>query len=144
MMTRVTNRMQKAGRGLRFTGSITTSFAGATYVLFPPLSTAGLWEADWPAITWGALMFAAGIVTALGIGSRILNVEQYGMLMTVVSTGMLIINQTLLMLYPPVTPTRLGGTLILVAFLSFATARYFELAADIRSAKLAEEKVRDD
>ena len=143
-MIRITNRMQKAGRGLRFTGSITTSIAGATYVLFPPLSTAGLWEADWPAITWGALMFTAGIVTALGIRSRILNIEQYGMLITVVSTGMLIINQTLLMLYPPVTPSRLGGTLILVAFLSFATARYFELAADIRSAKLAEVKVRGD
>lgn len=144
MMPRVTNRMHKVGRSLRFTGAIITGLAGATYVLFPPLSTAGLWEADWPAIVWGALMFAAGIVTALGIRSRILNVEQYGMLMTVVSTGMLIINQTMLMLYPPVTPTRLGGTLLLVAFLAFATARYFELGADIRSAKLAEEKVGDD
>lgn len=142
-MTRITRRMQRSGRIFRFAAALTVSAAGAAYVLAPPLSTAGLWEADWPAIVWGVLMFAAGIITALGLRSRVLNVEQYGMLMTAVSSGMLVINQTLLMLYPPVTPTRAGGTLVLIAFLAFAFARYFELSADIRSAKLAEEKVGD-
>lgn len=140
-MTRVTSRMQKAGRGFRIAAALIVSLAGAAYVLAPPRSTAGLWEADWPAITWGVLMVAAGIVTVLGLRSRVLNVEQYGMLMTAVSTGMLVINQTLLIFDPPVTPTRAGGTLILVGFLAFAVARYFELSADIRSAKLAEETV---
>ena len=140
-MTRITQRMKRSGRIFRFAAALTISAAGAAYVLAPPRSAAGLWEADWPAIVWGVLMFAGGIITSMGLRTRILNVEQYGMLMTAVSTGMLVINQTLLMLYPPITPTRAGGTLILLGFLSFATARYFELAADIRSAKLAEEKI---
>lgn len=135
--------MQRTGRWFRFAAALIVSTAGAAYALFPPLSTAGLWSADWPAIVWGTLMFAAGVITALGLRTRILNVEQYGMLMTGVSSGMLVINQTLLMFYPPITSTRAGGTLILVAFLAFAFARYFELSADIRSAKLAEMKVGD-
>ena len=142
-MTQVHANLKRTGRGFRYAGAALMSLTGLAYIIFPPKSAESLWSGSWPAIVWGALMVAAGVVVLAGMRSRILQVEQYGQLMVVVSSGMLVINQVLLMVHPEVTPTRLGGTLVLAAFVGFATARYFELGADTRSARLAEAMTGD-
>lgn len=82
-------------------------------------------------------MVVSGFVIVWGIRSKVLQVEQIGMLAMAVGAGLLSLGQTLVMLSEPVTWTRGGGTLILWALVSFALARYFELSSEIRSSRNA-------
>ena len=137
-MTRRQRTLYRLGRVCRLLATALVVAAGVYYLLAPPNTTTSFFNADWPPMAWGAIFLAGGVVTAVGIRSRILQVEHLGMLMIVVGSGMLALAQTLVMVEHPVTHTRGGGVLILWALMAFATARYFDLSADIRSAKLAQ------
>lgn len=111
--------------------------AGIFYLIQPPLTTTSFFEGEWPPMVWGAIMVASGLVISWGILSRVLQIEQYGMLMMGFGSGLLATGQTLVMFGDQVTWTRGGGTLILWAMVAFGAARYFELAAEIRSSRMA-------
>lgn len=138
-MTRKQHTLYRLGRACRITATTLVIAAGIYYLLAPPVTTTTFFDADWPPLVWGGIFLAGGLVTAAGLRTRILQIEQLGMLMIVVGTGMLALAQTLVMLEHPVTHTRGGGTLILWALAAFAAARYFDLSADIRSARLAQQ-----
>lgn len=137
-MTRRQRTLYRLGRACRLLATTLVVAAGVYYLLAPPNTTTAFFNASWPPMAWGAIFLAGGVVTAAGIRSRVLQVEHLGMLMIVVGSGMLALAQTLVMVEHPVTHTRGGGVLILWALTAFATARYFDLSADIRSAKLAQ------
>lgn len=141
-MTRRQKVLYRMGRVLRLGAATLVVAAGFYYVLAPPVTTSTFFDASWPPIAWGALFLVGGGVAATGLRNRVLQVEQLGMLMIAVASGMLAFGQTLVMLDHPVTHTRGGGTLILWAFMLFAGARYFDLSADIRSARLAQHMKR--
>lgn len=138
-MTRKQRTFYRLGRAFRLFATTLVVASGVYYIIAPPNTTTTFFNAGWPPLAWGLIFLAGGIVTAAGIRSRILQVEHLGMLMIVVGSGMLAIAQTLVMVEHPITHTRGGGVLILWALAAFATARYFDLSADIRSAKLAQQ-----
>lgn len=125
------------GRRFRLVAAIFYMLAGGFYVGAPPRTTASFFDASWPSIAWGVLMVAGGIVTITGLRTRIIQVEQYGMLMILVATAMLALTRTAVMLDPPPVFTRGGGVFVLWAQVAFAAARYSELSADIRAARAA-------
>lgn len=140
-MTKIVKAFTRAGKTARYVASTLVIAAGILYLIAPPRTTSQFFEGQWPAMAWGAMMLLAGGVIIWGIKSKILQVEQYGMLVLGVGSGMLSIGQTMVMLELPITWTRGGGTLILWALVAFAAARYFELSAEIRSARLANQKL---
>lgn len=138
MMTQRKKQLLARGRHFRALASTFYIAAGAFYILAPPRTTARFLEASWPAILWGAVMVAGGIVAIRGLQSRVLQTEQLGILMLLVATTMLALTQTAVAV-DSWTLTRGGGTFVLWALCSFALARYSELSADIRSARAARE-----
>lgn len=136
-MTRILKSLSRLGRGARYIASALVVAAGLFYLMQPPRTTSNFFDGEWPPMVWGAVMVAAGFVIAWGLQSRVLQIEQYGMLMMGFGAGLLAAGQTLVMFGEPITWTRGGGTLILWALVAFASARYFELSAEIRSARLA-------
>lgn len=142
-MTRIVKAFTRAGKAARYLASTLVIAAGIFYLLSPPRTTSQFFEGEWPAMAWGAMMLVAGAVIIWGIKSKILQIEQYGMLILGVSSGLLSSAQSLVMFgdWPSVTWTRGGGTLILWALVAFAGARYFELSAEIRSSRLANVKL---
>lgn len=140
-MTKIIKAFSRAGKWARYIASTLVVAAGLFYLFFPPTTTTNYFEGNFPPLIWGAFMVAAGVVIAWGIRSRVLQVEQYGMLMMGVGAGLLSTAQTMVMFDHPVTLTRGGGTLILWALVAFATARYFELSAEIRSSRTARQRL---
>lgn len=136
-MSHIIRAFSKAGKMARYIAAALVVSAGVFYLIQPPRTTSNFFDGEWPPMVWGAVMVASGLVIAWGISSRILQIEQYGMLMLGVGAGLLATGQTLVMLGDPITWTRGGGTLILWAMVAFAGARYFELSAEIRSSRLA-------
>lgn len=136
-MSRITHALSRAGKMARYIAAALVVSAGVFYLIQPPRTTSNFFDGEWPPMVWGAVMVASGLVIAWGISSRILQIEQYGMLMMGFGSGLLATGQTLVMFGDPITWTRGGGTLILWAMVAFAGARYFELSAEIRSSRLA-------
>ena len=145
-MTRRQQAMLRAGRRLRIVAGIVVLAAGVSYIIFPPNTTIGLFDAAWPPIGWGIVLAISGGVIVWGIRSGLMQVEQLGMMGMGLGAGLLTVSQTLVMILggSGFTPTRLGGTAVYLAFTIFAAARYFELAADIRAARLARELLNDE
>lgn len=145
-MTQRQQAMLRTGRRLRIVAGVVVFIAGVAYILFPPATTIGLFAAAWPPIGWGIVLAISGGVTVWGIHSKLMQVEQLGMMGMGIGAGLLTISQTLVMVMGGTgfAPTRLGGTAVYLAFTILATARYFELAADIRAAKLARELLNDE
>lgn len=140
-MTKLIRTFSRAGKFARYLASTLVFAAGIFYLLQPPRTTSQFFDAQWPALVWGVMMIISGAVITWGIKTRVLQIEQYGMLILGVGAGMLSVGQTMVMLDTPPTWTRGGGTLILWALVSFAVARYFELSAEIRSSRLANQKL---
>lgn len=140
-MMRRRHRLKVLGKVMRYIGASLVVAAGIYYLLAPPTTTIGFFDSSWPPMAWGVVMILGGGIVAAGLRTRIMQVEQYGMLMIAIGSGMLALAQTFVMFAPPITHTRGGGTLILWAIVSFTAARYFELSAEIRSAKLAAQKM---
>lgn len=145
-MTQRQQAMLRAGRRLRIVAGIVVLIAGLAYIIFPPNTTIGLFAAAWPPIGWGIVLAISGGVIVWGIRSGLMQVEQLGMMGTGLGAGLLTVSQTLVMVLGDTgfAPTRLGGTAVYLAFTILATARYFELAADIRAARLARELLNDE
>lgn len=140
-MTKIVKAFTRAGKYLRYAASTLVIAAGIMYVTHPPRTTSQFFAGEWPAISWGVVMLISGAVIIWGIKSKILQIEQYGMLLLGVGAGMLSLGQTLVMVGHSITLTRGGGTLILWSLVAFAAARYFELSAEIRSARIASRKL---
>lgn len=139
-MTQRVRAMFASSRVLRFSAAILAAMAGAFYVAEPPKTTIAFFSAEWPPMAWGGIFVVAGCVIAWGVKTRLLPVEQLGMLILAIAAGLLSLSQTLVMLTgDAITWTRGGGTLAYWLIVLFATARYLELGADIRSAKLAQQ-----
>lgn len=138
-MSRFIVMFSRAGKWMRYLASTLLIAAGLMYLTHPPRTTARYFEGEWPALVWGVLMLVGGGIILWGLQSRILQIEQYGMLMVGTGAGLLSIGQTMVMLDGP-TWTRGGGTAVLWALVAFSAARYFELSAEIRSARLARQR----
>lgn len=136
-MTQIMRAFSRLGKAARYLASTLVIAAGVFYVYYPPQTTSAFFDGTWPPRIWGAIMVVSGFVIVWGIRSKVLQVEQIGMLAMAVGAGLLSLGQTLVMLSEPVTWTRGGGTLILWALVSFALARYFELSSEIRSSRRA-------
>ena len=145
-MTQRQQAMVRAGRRLRTVAGVVVLIAGVAYVLWPPNTTIGLFDAAWPPIGWGIILAISGGVIVWGIRSKLMQVEQLGMMGLGIGAGLLTISQTLVMILGGTgfSPTRLGGTAAYLAFTIFAAARYFELSADIRAARLARDLIRSE
>lgn len=111
---------------------------GIFFIVWPPMSTSALWGGwSWAPIIWGFFMVLGGTLSIWGIHSRILQVEQTGKFILVLAIAFYILNQTLIMFQIPITPTRAGGTGILVAYLLSVLSRYFAISADIKASRAA-------
>lgn len=137
-MTRIVRRFARGGRILRTVAAVLATTSGAFYVVHPPNTTIGFFEAVWPPQLWGVLLAVGGITTAVGLVTRLLSIEQLGMLAVAIGAGLLAIAQTMVMAVGDVTWTRGGGTGTNWMLVAFAAARCLELSADIRSARPAE------
>lgn len=142
-MARKTSILKKLGRLCRYIAASLVLAAGIYYLFQPPRTTIGFFDASWPPMAWGAIMIVGGAIVGAGLFTRIMQVEQYGMMMFGVGAGMLATSQTLVMFAPPITHTRGGGTLVLWALVAFSAARYFELSAEIRSGRIAEQRLKE-
>lgn len=140
-MSRIVRVFSRAGRLSRYLASTLLISSGLFYLLAPPRTTSQFFDGEWPSLVWGVFILVAGAVIIWGVWSRILQIEQYGMLMLGVGVGLVSTGQTLVMFGDPITWTRGGGTAILWGLVAFAVARYFELSAEIRSARLARHRV---
>lgn len=142
-MSKWVERFTRTGRAFRYAGAVAMITTGLFYVLYPPRTTSAFFDTTLFPQAWGLIIFASGFVTLWGMRTRILQVEQYGTLMFAIGGGLLALAQTLVMVSPPPTLTRGGGTFVLYCLVFLVTARYFELSADIRSAKLAQRIMED-
>lgn len=100
-------------------------------MLAPPRTTAEFFDSEWPAVLWGCIFFAGGVVSGIGTGVRLPHVERFGVFCVSVAAGCLTAGQLLVMLDHPITWTRGGGTLVYFGLASWAFERYLRLSDDV-------------
>lgn len=126
--------MDRTSRILRTVGSIVFLAAGAFYVFAPPNTTTSFFDTPAPAVAWGWVFAAGGLVSLLGTLSRIVHVERLGVLFVIVAAAMLTAGQSLVMFgSEEVTWTRGGGTLVYLGFGLWAFERWWKLGRDERA-----------
>lgn len=122
--------MDRTSRALRAIGSIVFTAAGGFYILAPPSTTTSFFDTPVPAIMWGYVFAAGGIISLIGTLSRIVHLERLGVLFVVVAAAMLVAGQSMVMFADPITWTRGGGTLIYMGFGLWAFERWWRLGRD--------------
>ncbi|QUL79930.1 hypothetical protein [Brevibacterium sp. SMBL_HHYL_HB1] len=125
--------MNRASRFLRAIGSLVFLGAGLFYTLAPPRTTTSFFDTPFPAIAWGAVFVFGGIVSLLGVITRYVHVERFGVFAIVVAGTCLSTGQAFVMFDLPITWTRGGGLLAYVGFTLFAFERWCRLGADERA-----------
>lgn len=122
--------MNRTSRFLRALGSLLFLASGLFYVLAPPHTTTSFFDAPFPAIAWGSVFVFGGFVSLLGVITRYVHVERFGVFAIVVAGSCLSIGQALVMFDVPITWTRGGGLLVYVAFTLFSFERWYRLGAE--------------
>lgn len=122
--------MNRISRLLRALGSIVFLGAGLFYVFASPRTTASYFDSTYPAVVWGWVFILGGIVSLLGVLSRYVHIERFGVFAIVVAGSCLSIGQALVMFDVPITWTRGGGLLVYVAFTLFSFERWYRLGAE--------------
>lgn len=122
--------MDRTSRALRAIGSIVFTLAGAAYVLAPPSTTTAFFDTPVPAIMWGYVFAAGGVISLIGTGTRVVHIERLGVLFVVVAAAMLAAGQSLVMFSDPITWTRGGGTAVYLGFGLWAFERWWRLGRD--------------
>lgn len=127
-------------RTLHYAVAVGSIAGGSAYVLFPPNTTIGFFSAAWPPILWGLALLVGGIVKAVGLRTRILDWQLLGL--TFITAGVLSLAsaQTMVMLGPPITPTRAGGVVMLWLLLVLVVGRLVFVACDRQDGKQAQEQ----
>lgn len=125
--------MDKTSRALRAIGSIVFTAAGGFYVLAPPSTTTAFFDTPVPAIMWGYVFAAGGLISLAGTFTRIIHVERLGVLFVVVAALMLVAGQSLVMFGDTITWTRGGGTAVYLGFGLWAFERWWKLGRDERA-----------
>lgn len=127
-------------RTLHYAMAWASTATGSAYVLFPPNTTIGFFSAAWPPILWGLTLLAGGIVKVIGLHTRILDWQLLGL--TLITAGVLSLTsaQTMVMLGPPITPTRAGGVLALWMLFVLVLGRLAFVACDRQDGKQAQEQ----
>lgn len=120
-------------RFLRALGSVVFLSAGLFYVLAPPRTTTSFFDTPFPAIAWGSVFILGGFVSLLGVLTRYVHIERFGVFAIVVAGVCLSIGQGLVMFDVPITWTRGGGLLVYVAFTLFAFERWYRLGDEERA-----------
>lgn len=122
--------MDRTSRALRAVGSAVFTFAGAFYVLAPPNTTTSFFDTPAPAVMWGWVFAAGGLISLAGTIVRVVHIERLGVLFVVVAATMLAAGQSMVMLADPITWTRGGGTLVYCGFGLWAFERWWRLGRD--------------
>ena len=122
--------MNRTSRFLRALGSLVFLAAGLFYVFATPVTSIAQFESSLPAITWGWVFVFGGFVSLLGVLTRYVHVERFGIFAIVVAGACLSIGQAFVMFDLPITWTRGGGLLVYVAFTLFSFERWYGLGAD--------------
>lgn len=122
--------MNRTSRFLRALGSLVFLGAGLFYVFASPRTTASYFDSTYPAVVWGWVFILGGVVSLLGVLSRYVHIERFGVFAIVVAGSCLSIGQALVMFDVPITWTRGGGLLVYVAFTLFSFERWYRLGAE--------------
>lgn len=122
--------MNRTSRFLRALGSLVFLGAGLFYVFASPRTTASYFDSTYPAVVWGWVFILGGIVSLLGVLSRYVHIERFGILSIVIAGTCLFAGQVLVMFDVPIVWTRGGGTLAYFGFTLFAFERWYRLGAD--------------
>lgn len=125
--------MTLVSRVLRSMGSLVFAGAGAFYVLAPPMTTTSYFDTSWPAVTWGWVFFIGGILSLIGVFTRYIHLERFGVLCVTIAGLMLTTAQASVMFDDPVTWTRGGGTLAYLGLAVWALERWHRLGVDERA-----------
>lgn len=125
--------MDKTSRALRAVGSVVFTLAGGFYVLAPPNTTTSFFDTPTPAIMWGWVFAAGGLISLAGTFTRIIHIERLGVLFVVVAALMLVAGQSLVMFGDTITWTRGGGTAVYLGFGLWAFERWWKLGRDERA-----------
>lgn len=120
-------------RFLRALGSLVFLAAGLFYVLAPPRTTTAFFDTPFPAIAWGSVFAFGGLISLIGVMTRYIHIERFGVFSIVVAGACLSIGQAFVMFNLPITWTRGGGLLAYVGFTLFAFERWYRLGADERA-----------
>lgn len=72
-------------RFLRAFGSLVFLSAGLFYVLAPPRTTTSFFDTPFPAIAWGAVFVLGGLVSLIGVFTRYVHIERFGVFAIVVA-----------------------------------------------------------
>ena len=120
----------KSTRLFRALGSLVFLAAGLFYVLAPPRTTTSFFDTPFPAIAWGTVFVFGGAVSLIGVLTRYVHIERFGVFAIVVAGTCLSVGQAMVMFDVPITWTRGGGLLVYVAFTLFAFERWHRLGAD--------------
>lgn len=122
--------MNRTSRFLRALGSLVFLGAGLFYVFASPRTTASYFDSTYPAVVWGWVFILGGVVSLLGVLSRYVHIERFGVFAIVVAGSCLSIGQALVMFDVPITWTRGGGLLVYVAFTLFSFECWYRLGAE--------------
>ncbi|QDH86407.1 hypothetical protein AGM16_0022 [Brevibacterium phage AGM16] len=125
--------MDRTSRILRTLGSVVFTADGGFYILAPPTTTTSFFDTPVPAIMWGWVFAAGGIVSLIGTLTRIVHVERLGVLFVIVAAAMLVAGQSMVMFGDPITWARGGGTLVYAGFGLWAFERWRKLGRDERA-----------
>lgn len=118
--------------------------AGLAYVVFPPRTTTQFFDATWPPLLWGGCMVLGGTLDLWGIRSKVYDWSILGLAFLWVGTGSLALAQTMVMIAPPPTLTRGGGTALYWVLMFFVIAKLVIVAADKRDGKYAQTQVTEE
>lgn len=124
----MSNRLTTA---FKYLGSCIFALGGLFYIMAPPKTTSDFFDASWPAILWGCIFFAGGLISGIGTAVRLPHIERFGVFCVAVAAMCLTAGQLLVMLDHPVTWTRGGGTLVYLGLASWAFERYLRLSHDV-------------
>lgn len=128
---------EKPRRVARLIGSIIGVLAGVLYIVFPTVSSVGLFSASWPARAWGVFFLIGGAISCWSWFSRILILDRIGLSFLVTGAAALLFTQTLIMLEAPITLTRGGGTAVLGLLLACLISRWQDVRHEEREAQRA-------
>lgn len=117
---------------------------GVAYLIFPPQTTSQFFDGSWPARTWGAAMIVGGVLDFIGLRTKFVDWSILGLAFLWAGTGSLALAQTMVMIAPPPTLTRGGGTALYWLLMIFVVSKLVVKVADKRDGRIAQEQMDDE
>lgn len=117
--------------------------SGMLYIAAPPRTTAQFLDSNGPAMLWGVVFLAGGVIAVAGVVKKLPHVERLGLMFIIIAGVVLTITQAFVMFSTPITWSRGGGTGIYASFTLLAFGSWLRLGKSVETVNLAADIERE-